>query len=628
MRDIKKYVNDIFKDIIMDRELKLQKSELYDHLVDKVTDLINSGSNEEIAMKKVIHDFGTVNDVRKELELISDDAHIISNIKRINFISYMGIIFSVIGLELFFVILYFFKEKQYAFFLLVLCITVALSLLSYTIFQLSTIKEDNERNNILFHSVKKLNIAIIIINPISLALCLPFLTQVVSLTSYLKVVFVYLILAYLLIHVSIMYFVKMMNSNISLNKKHKLVSKRNSWLKRLLTIYIYIPFLLYVIWFFIRGNDQLLYILLLICIIIQMVYDVMKSHHKQTWFNLHFIRAFVIAIVMSDLVTIPIDYYIPSLNLNNYVGFLYLFLIIILLVLIIIKVINYLRKIKTITNDLFIKQIGLMMSVIVFIISIILILSTHSYSISNDGISFNLNPITTKKMIVFYLSAELFIKLIIRLLLKYHQISPTPLSSKSSIPRYINLTKKRYIVVVLVGFIIFVFLFKLPQYFYYEYNVQTSFKDAYVTNFNYQVYKTDNHDAFVLSSYDLSDGRSCIGYQQYYSSIGHGIFNLFPSTQNYDCDQSVRTQDTISAKHSVTMEHEDYTKKTHHIQLYVFGHNTGEYNEIVITYKWGEVIRIPIDNEPLFFHYKEIEVPSNISMNEVWGEFFVLTKVR
>jgi len=617
MREIKKYVNDIFKNITMNEDLTLQKSELYDHLVDKVNDLVASGIDTEKAIMTVKINLGDVNEVRKELHLVPDVDQIIIKLKKINFISYLGVILSLIGIELFFVIRYFFKDGLSGFLFLILCVTASLSVLSYVIYYLNTINKDTDQHQTLLKSIRKKNISIVIINPISLALCLPLLKQEVMLGSYLKEVFVYLILAYLLIHVGLNYIVKMMSSKG--NPKSTLFTQYNYWVKYLFIRYFYIPILLSLFLILATGSNTLIYTLIFVCITIQMIYDIIQSRNAQTWPNLHFLRAFLIGMTLTSLAITFIDYYNPSLNLRSIEVFILLFLLAMLFVLTIISIIRNLRNLKNIPFDKFIKQMGLLISVIAFTITMGLILSTQSVSMYVDRISYSLNTIIAKKVIVFYFIVEFFIKLTTMFLIRHYQIS-----QKDPSNRNISLMKKRYVLLVMIGYTLLIFTLKLPERLFYEYNVQTNFKNTRVDHFNYQVYKVDNNDTFILSSFDLSNGSSCIAYQQYFSMIKPGVLNLFPHQLNYKCDQS---QYTISATHSVVMDLHDDTKKTHDIQLYVFGSNTGAYKDVVITYKWGEVIRIPINNDTIFFHYQEIEVPNHISMDEVWGsDFFTLTK--
>ncbi|MCX7708799.1 MAG: permease prefix domain 1-containing protein [Clostridia bacterium] len=67
MKSIRDYVNEMFNEIPDSEQKDIMKQEIIQNLEEKVCDLMEQGKAEEDAINKAIIDFGSIEDIKKEL---------------------------------------------------------------------------------------------------------------------------------------------------------------------------------------------------------------------------------------------------------------------------------------------------------------------------------------------------------------------------------------------------------------------------------------------------------------------------------------------------------------------------------------------------------------------------------
>ncbi len=70
LKPLRNHVNELFKDIPESAQKNALMQEVLQNLEEKVFDLMEQGKTEEDAINKAIVEFGDIDDLRKELELI------------------------------------------------------------------------------------------------------------------------------------------------------------------------------------------------------------------------------------------------------------------------------------------------------------------------------------------------------------------------------------------------------------------------------------------------------------------------------------------------------------------------------------------------------------------------------
>jgi hypothetical protein len=143
----------------------------------------------------------------------------------------------------------------------------------------------------------------------------------------------------------------------------------------------------------------------------------------------------------------------------------------------------------------------------------------------------------------------------------------------------------------------------------------------------YDGYQFENK-TFFLSEFKL-DQDDCIGFYDY--SVKMGIFYQFSSPHQLDvrCTTGSRDANLIDVNHDLIIEEENGNPKfPNEMTMTVFGLNDSSYHEVLIHYVWGESKVIPITNDPLFFYYETIIIPSGYEGYLQEGTYYQVEKIK
>src|SRR5690606_11810568 len=95
--NIKRYVDQWFKDIPKSEEKEMIKQEIIDNLEEKVQDLIKQGEDKESAVQQAISEFGNIEELKTELRMTQRELK--KNTAKLNFV--FSIISSILIISLF-----------------------------------------------------------------------------------------------------------------------------------------------------------------------------------------------------------------------------------------------------------------------------------------------------------------------------------------------------------------------------------------------------------------------------------------------------------------------------------------------------------------------------------------------
>lgn len=105
--NIKRYVDQWFKDIPKSEEKEMIKQEIIDNLEEKVQDLIKQGEDKESAVQQAISEFGNIEELKTELRMTQRELK--KNTAKLNFV--FSIISSILIISLFIFMNFYYTPK-------------------------------------------------------------------------------------------------------------------------------------------------------------------------------------------------------------------------------------------------------------------------------------------------------------------------------------------------------------------------------------------------------------------------------------------------------------------------------------------------------------------------------------
>lgn len=105
--NIKRYVDQWFKDIPKSEEKEMIKQEIIDNLEEKVQDLIEQGEDKESAVQKAISEFGNIEELKAELRMTQRELK--KNTAKLNLV--FSIISSILIISLFIFMNFYYTPK-------------------------------------------------------------------------------------------------------------------------------------------------------------------------------------------------------------------------------------------------------------------------------------------------------------------------------------------------------------------------------------------------------------------------------------------------------------------------------------------------------------------------------------